>query len=48
MIYMDFDDAIKYDNRKFLEYFCQKFKQNQIILFSIDFKELNKIRKNAN
>jgi hypothetical protein len=29
---MEFDDAIKYDNRTFLEYFWDKTKENQIIL----------------
>ena len=29
---MEFDDAIKYDKRTFLEYFCDKFKENQIIM----------------
>ena len=36
---MDFNDAIKYDNRKFFEYFCQKFKQNQIIINTFFNKE---------
>ena len=29
---MDYDDAIKKDNRKFCNYFCDKLKTNQIIL----------------
>ena len=29
---MDYDDAIKKDNRKFCTFFCEKFKSNQIIL----------------
>ena len=29
---MEFDDAVKYDNRTFCEYFWDKLKENQIIL----------------
>ena len=29
---MDYDDAIKKDNREFCTFFCEKFKSNQIIL----------------
>ena len=36
---MDFDDAIKYDNRTFFEYFCQKFNENQIIMDTFFNKE---------
>ena len=36
---MDFDDAIKYDKRPFCEYFCDKFKENQIIMNTFFNKE---------
>ena len=29
---MQFDDALKYDKRTFCEYFCEKYKENQIIM----------------
>ena len=31
---LDYDDAIKKDKRKFCEYFCEKLKNNQIILYT--------------
>ena len=36
---MEFDDAIKYDNRTFCEYFWDKFKENQIIMNTFVNKE---------
>ena len=36
---MEFDDAIKYDNRTFGEYFWDKFKENQIIMNTFVNKE---------
>ena len=36
---MEFDDAIKYDNRTFWEYFWDKFKENQIIMNTFVNKE---------
>ena len=29
---MEFEDALKNDNRTFCEYYCERFKENQIII----------------
>ena len=29
---MEFEDALKYDNRSFCEYYCDRFRENQIIM----------------
>ena len=36
---MDFDDALKYDNRTFCTFYCDRFNQKQIIMNTFFYKE---------